>query len=107
MKRYGMVIGIQPEMIEKYKELHAAVWPDVLKMISACNIRNYSIYLKDNFLFSYFEYVGKDFDADMAKMAADPTTQKWWDVCKPCQKPLSSRNEGEWWANMEEVFHLE
>ena len=107
MKRYGMVIGIQPEKIEEYKELHAAVWPDVLKMISACNIRNYSIYLKDNFLFSYFEYVGEDFDADMAKMAADPTTRKWWDVCEPCQNPLSSRNEGEWWANMEEVFHLD
>ena len=107
MKRYGMVIGIQPEKIEEYKELHAAVWPDVLKMINACNIRNYSIYLKDNFLFSYFEYVGEDFDADMAKMAADPITQKWWDVCEPCQKPLSSRNEGEWWANMEEVFHLD
>ena len=105
MKRYGMVIGIRPEKIEEYKELHAAVWPDVLKMISACNIRNYSIYLKDNFLFSYFEYTGKDFDADMAKMAADPTTRKWWDVCEPCQDPLSSRKEGEWWANMEEVFH--
>ena len=107
MKRYGMVIGIQPEKIEEYKELHAAVWPDVLKMIGACNIRNYSIYLKDNFLFSYFEYVGEDFDVDMAKMAADPITQKWWDVCEPCQKPLSSRSEGEWWANMEEVFHLD
>jgi L-rhamnose mutarotase len=105
MKRYGMVIGIQPQKIEEYKELHAAVWPDVLKMIRACNIRNYSIYLKDNFLFSYFEYVGEDFDADMAKMAADPTTQKWWDVCKPCQQPLDSRKEGEWWASMEEVFH--
>ena len=107
MKRYGMVIGIQPEKIQEYKELHTAVWPDVLKMISACNIRNYSIYLKDNFLFSYFEYVGEDFDADMAKMAADPITRKWWDVCEPCQKPLSSRSEGEWWANMEEVFHLD
>ena len=102
-----MVIGIRPEKIEEYRELHAAVWPDVLRMIRVCNIRNYSIYLKDNTLFSYFEYTGKDFDADMAKMAADPTTRKWWDVCKPCQEPLGTRNEGEWWAEMEEVFHLD
>ena len=107
MKRYGMVIGVNPEKIEEYKKLHAAVWPDVLKMITKCNIKNYSIYLKDNTLFSYFEYVGSDFDADMAKMAADPTTQKWWDVCKPCQSPLKTREEGEWWAIMEEVFHLD
>lgn len=107
MKRYGMVIGVNPEKIEEYKKLHANVWPDVLKIITECNIRNYSIYLKDNMLYSYFEYVGDNFHADMEKMAADPTTQKWWDVCKPCQNPLASRKEGEWWAEMEEVFHLD
>jgi L-rhamnose mutarotase len=107
MKRYGMVIRVWPEKLEEYKRLHAAVWPDVLKMIKECNIRNYSIYYKDGYLFSYFEYVGADFDADMAKMAADATTQKWWAVCKPCQAPLSTRKEGEWWADMEEMFHCE
>ena len=105
MERYGMVIGVNPEKIDEYKKLHAAVWPEVLKKISECNIRNYSIYLIDNTLFSYFEYIGNNFDADMSKMAADPTTQKWWDVCKPCQQPLKTCEEGEWWANMEEVFH--
>jgi L-rhamnose mutarotase len=107
MKRYGSVIRVWPEKLEEYKKLHAAVWPDVLKMIKECNIRNYSIYHKDGYLFSYFEYVGKDFKADMDKMAADPTTQKWWDVCKPCQAPLPTRKPGEWWADMEEVFHCD
>ena len=105
MKRYGSVIQVKPEMLEEYKRLHANPWPEVLKMIEACNIRNYSIYLKDNFLFSYFEYVGEDFAADMAKMAADPITQEWWKHTDPCQEPLSTRKEGEWWASMEEVFH--
>lgn len=107
MKRYGMVIGVRSEKLEEYKQLHAAAWPGVLEMIRACNIRNYSIYHKDGYLFSYFEYVGSDFEADMAKMAADPLTQKWWGVCKPCQEPLATRAPGEWWANMEEVFYLE
>lgn len=107
MKRYGMVIRVRPEKLEEYKQLHAAVWPDVLKMIRACNIRNYSIYHKDGYLFSYFEYQGSDFAADMAKMAADPTTQRWWAVCEPSQDPLPTRAPGEWWANMEEVFHCE
>lgn len=107
MKRYGQVIGIKPDKIEYYKKLHANVWPEVLKMITECNIENYSIYLKDNFLFSYFEYVGNNFEADMAKMAADPNTQKWWKECMPCQSPIESREEGQWWADMEEVFHLD
>ncbi len=105
MQRYGMVIKVKPEKLEEYKALHAEPWPAVLDRISACNIRNYSIYYKDGYLFSYFEYVGDDFDADMAKMAADPTTQAWWKLTDPCQEPLESRAEGEWWADMEEVFH--
>jgi L-rhamnose mutarotase len=107
MKRYGSVIGVRAEKLEEYKKLHAAAWPDVLKMIKECNIVNYSIYYHDGLLFSYFEYTGNDYEADMAKMAADPTTQKWWDVCKPCQRPLESRKEGEWWAAAEEVFHTD
>ncbi len=107
MKRYGKIIGVKPEHFEEYKKYHAAVWPDVLKMISECNIRNYSIFHKDNQLFAYFEYYGTDFAADMAKMAADPTTLKWWAVMEPMQQPVENRKEGEWWANMEEVFHLD
>ena len=107
MTRYGMVLGVRPEAEEEYIRHHAAVWPDVLDMIRQCNIRNYSIYLKDGFLFSYFEYHGTDFAADMAKMAADPTTQKWWAIMEPMQDPLPTRQPGEWWANMPEVFHLD
>lgn len=107
MQRMGWVLGLKPEKVEEYKHLHAAVWPEVLSMISACNIRNYSIFLKEpeNLLFSCFEYHGSDFAADSAKMAADPKTQDWWAVCMPCQVPLETRKEGEWWASMEEVFH--
>lgn len=110
MRRYGMVIELKAEKIEEYKRLHAACWPDVLAKIAACNIRNYSIYLGEVtpgrfYLFSYFEYWGDDFDGDMAAMAADPVTQDWWSHCKPCQQPLETRAQGEWWANMEEVFH--
>ena len=105
MKRFGQVIRIRPEKFDEYRRLHAAVWPDVLKMITACNIRNYSIYHYNGTLFAYFEYVGDDFEADMAKMAADATTQKWWSVCKPCQDPVDDRKPDEWWHNLKEVFH--
>ena len=107
MKRYGQVIRLQPGVLDEYKKHHAAVWPGVLKMIRACNIRNYSIYHKDGFLFAYFEYHGKDYAADMARMAADPETQRWWAIMNPLQDPLPTRAEGEWWSNMEEVFHTD
>ena len=112
MKRYGSLIGLRDEKLEEYKTLHAAVWPDVLRMITACHIRNYSIFLRRmpdgrHYLFSYFEYAGEDFAADMARMAADSKTQEWWAICEPCQLPLADRAPGEWWAGMEEVFHTD
>jgi L-rhamnose mutarotase len=79
----------------------------VLATIRACNIRNYSIYHKDGFLFAYYEYLGNDHDADMARMAADPKTREWWSIMMPMQEPLATRAEGEWWARMEEVFHTD
>jgi L-rhamnose mutarotase len=107
MTRYASVIGMKPENRAEYERLHADVWPDVLAKIYECNIRNYSIYRYGELLFSYFEYIGNDFDGDMAKMAADPTTQKWWGVCKPLQSPVPDRADGEWWAAMPEVFHVD
>jgi L-rhamnose mutarotase len=107
MKRFGQIIGVKPEHFESYKKYHAAVWPEVLKKIKDCNIQNYSIFHKDGLLFAYMEYTGNDFEADMAKMADDPKTQEWWGIMKPIQQPLDTRVEGEWWSNMEEVFHLD
>ncbi len=105
MKRYGQVIKLRPEKYDEYVKLHANTWPAVLKMIHEANIRNYTIFHHDGFLFAYFEYIGTNFDADMAKIAADKTTQEWWSHCEPCQQPLETRKPGEWWANMQEVFH--
>lgn len=107
MKRIGQVIQLKPEMEAKYKELHANTWPKVLEMIEACNIRNFSIFLRDGFLFSYMEYIGNDYEADMKKMADDPITQLWWKETDPCQMPVVTAGPGVWWADMEEVFHTD
>jgi L-rhamnose mutarotase len=107
MRRFGQVIGVKPDQIEAYERIHAAVWPEVLAMIQACNISNYSIFRHQNLLFAYFEYVGADFDADMAKMAADSKTREWWTHTDSMQEPVEGRVPGEWWASMKEVFHTE
>jgi L-rhamnose mutarotase len=78
-------------------------------MIKSCNIRNYSIFLKEpeNILFAYFEYHGSDYAKDMQKMADDPKTREWWSICGPCQEPYATRKPGEWWAAMEQVFFVD
>jgi len=111
-KRVGMVTGLKPEKAAYYKELHANTWPGVLAAIKQYNIRNFSIYLKEidgkQYLFSYYEYIGDDYEADMKRIAADSTTQRWWHETDLCQLPLpEAAAKGEIWTPMEEVFHTD
>jgi L-rhamnose mutarotase len=107
MQRVAQVIGVAAEHIEEYERLHADVWPSVLAQIRRSGIRNYSIHRFGETLFSYFEYVGDDLDADLAAMAADPETQRWWAVCMPLQRPFEERPPGAWWLEIPEVFHVD
>ncbi len=105
IRRIASVIGVAAEHREEYERYHAAVWPGVLAQITRSNIRNYSIYRYGELLFSYYEYVGDDYEADMALMAEDPETQRWWSVQEPLQRPVDDRADGEWWHELPEVFH--
>lgn len=112
VQRYGAVIGVKPEKLEYYKQLHAKPWPTVNKAVKEANIRNYSIYLTQFddgkwYLFGYFEYTGNDFEADMKKLAEDNEVKRWWKETDPCQVGLKNRKDGEWWKTMEEVYHLD
>jgi L-rhamnose mutarotase len=80
----------------------------VLAAIREGNIRNYSIFLvpvgSKLYLFAYLEYVGKDIEADMARIGSDSETKAWIKFTdEGCQLPLSTRKPGEWWARMERL----
>jgi L-rhamnose mutarotase len=107
VKRYGQRIRVRPERIHDYEKLHAEPWPGVVEQIRRSNIRNYTIFRHGTDLFAYFEYVGDDFEADMAAMAADETTQQWWSLTDAMQEPLSDREAGAWWKTLDEVFHTD
>ena len=111
VKRFGSVIGLKPEKEQYYRELHANVWPTILKRLRESNIRNYSIYATKidgkKYLVSYFEYVGRDLESDMQAIANDPETQRWWKETDPCQIQLPSRKPGANWSDMEMVFLMQ
>jgi L-rhamnose mutarotase len=99
----GSLIGLKKRWEERYIVLHRRTFPGVLDRIRKSNIRNYSIFLYKGILFSYLEYHGKDYNADM-KAIADDTTRDWWKLTDPMQKPLEGRKKGEWWAAMKCVY---
>jgi L-rhamnose mutarotase len=74
------------------------VWPDVLKRIADSNIHDYTIYYSPELgcLFSHFVYTGDDWEKDMAAIAADENTRKWWAVTDPwLVQPKAARIDSE------------
>ena len=102
---FGQLGRLKPEKIQEYEALHANPWPEVLKTIHDCNLRNYSIFRHEDMVFAYFEYVGEDFEADMAKMAEDPVTQEWWKHTKPCFEKYAMDDASEFYHDMQSIFY--
>ena len=104
-KRIGMVIGIKPDQIEKYKTIHADSHPGVRDLLNKYNIHNLSIFLQEIegkfYEFGYYEYTGDDFEGDMDKLAAEPRNIEWLKICDPMQIPLPG---SESWTEMEQVY---
>lgn len=106
MKRLAQTIRLRPERREEYLALHRQVWPEVETALRKAGIRNYSIFLRGDTLFAYLEYHGRDFEADLASIAADPDTQRWWRLTDPCQEPWPDTGAGGNWSDLEEIWHL-
>ncbi|KAG8671369.1 hypothetical protein FPOAC2_04705 [Fusarium poae] len=112
-RRFAQIVKLKPEHLAEYKEVHARVWPDVLKQIGECNIRDYSIFYDDqsHILFASFKYIGSDYSGDMEKMAQNPRVREWWKMTDAWQESLvpgavsSESGEPSWWKPVEEVFY--
>jgi len=117
---HGGLIKVRPECLDQYLQLHDRTWEQVLSRMYESNIRDFTIWFHDetNLLFSQFVYVGDDFDADMANIAADPIVRWWWSFCEPCQEPFhwsgpppsqggggDPARPGEWWAPLRLATH--
>jgi L-rhamnose mutarotase len=107
LRRFAQIMQLLPEHEAAYVRYHEQVWPAVLQTIADCNITNHSIFLRNGTLFSYFEYHGDDYAADVRKMAACPMTERWWRIMDPMQMPMDDAKPGEKWSQMQEVFHFD
>ena len=105
VKRVGIVIQLQPDCIEEYKRLHSGSNPGVRDLLGKYHLTNFSIFLQQIgeawYEFGYYEYVGTDFDGDMARLASEPRNQAWLRQCDPMQLPLPG---AQGWTEMERVY---
>ena len=107
VQRYGMVIGVKDERIDDYKAVHADDHAGIRDLLEAVNMRNFSIFMQrlpdgDHYLFGYYEYVGADYEADMARLAAEPRNRAWLADTDAMQVPLPGADS---WTLMERVYY--
>ena len=106
MKRFAFKMFLKPGCEKEYEKRHAALWPELKKMIKDAGVSNYSIYWDrdSNFLFGYQEVADGAANTQDAS-AADEVTLRWWDYMKdimdtnPDNSPVT--------VPLQEVFHLD
>lgn len=107
VQRFAFVVDVVPERRQEYLRLHASVWLQVEAALAAHHVTNYTIFILEDTLFAYYEYVGRDHEADMALVDADPVTHEWLRHTDPCQVAFGRTARPEdGWRPLEEVWHL-
>ena len=107
VQRFAFVVDVVPERRQEYLRLHASVWLQVEAALAAHHVTNYTIFILEDTLFAYYEYVGRDHEADMALVDADPVTQEWLRHTDPCQVAFGrAAGPDDRWRPLEEVWHL-
>jgi len=98
--RYGQVCKLKKNetLKKKYIELHKNPWPEIGEIMRTCNMKNFTIFNIDDFLFAYFDYKGKNYQEDMKTFTSHPIVKKWKSLCDPCME--SYINDGDLWTDM-------
>ena len=110
MKRYCQTHKLvnDPELIEKYCELHAHVWPEVIEGQRQVGIVDMQIYRFDNQVFMICDTVDTfDWERDMARLAALPRQAEWEAYVSQYQGCDPSLPSASKWHLMEQIYSLQ
>lgn len=103
MRRFGTITKVKDSKLKEYIALHDNIPPEVVEAAARYGLRNFSIYYWDGYLFSYFEYEGDDYDADMAEKAKLAVMQKWECDCNDCFETMNDMEDFS--IMLQEIFH--
>jgi L-rhamnose mutarotase len=106
IKRIGMVIKLDSSRMKEYLGLHADSNAGVRDLLEKYNLRNFSIFITtlddgNYYEFGYYEYTGKNYEADMAALDNEPRNKEWLKICDPMQIPLKGETS---WKKMKQVY---
>jgi L-rhamnose mutarotase len=106
-ERYAMAVRLKNEKKDFYLKNHQNVWPEVLEELKKIKIKNYSIFLKEDFMFGYLEYEGDNFNKDMSQMRKIDIVDKWTKLMVDCFNPFPNNEDNDSWVMMDKIFYME
>ena len=107
MKRYCQTLTLvdNEQMIQKYVEAHAHVWPEIIQGQREVGILDMQIYRKGRSLFMIMDVKDDfDFQKDMAKLATLPRQAEWEAYVSQFQGCRANARSDEKWQLMERIF---
>ena len=104
MIRKAFLMTLRPGRQAEYERRHAAVWPDLLEVLKAHGVRNYSIFLERGAdrLFAYAEVESEEL---WRRISETEACRRWWSYMKELM--LTNPDDSPASENLEEVFHLD
>ena len=110
MNRHVLTVDLRDDRaaIERYRQHHADVWPEVVRSFRAVGVRDLDLYLLDRRLVMIVNLDdGLVLDEVLARhRASHPRVAEWEALMKTFQQPPPGARPGETWAPMEPVFAL-
>lgn len=96
-RRAAYILTVRSGMEDHYREVHRAVWPELIEEASRAGIHNHSVFMTGRTLFVYLE--ADDVTGALAKLLATPVKQRWDEFMRDFLEPES--------VTMKEVFHMD
>lgn len=109
MKRYCQTLALDPdpELISKYAEVHAQVWPEIKEGQRQVGILDMQIYRFENQVFMICDTVDDfDWDRDMGRLATLPRQAEWEAFVAKYQGCDPNAPSTDKWHRMEQIYHL-
>lgn len=107
MKRYCQTLTLvdDEELIAKYVEAHAHVWPEIIAGQREVGIVDMQIYRRGRSLFMIMDTADDfDFDRDMARLAGLPRQAEWEAYVAQFQGCAADASSADKWQMMERIF---
>jgi L-rhamnose mutarotase len=104
MQKFAFRMRLNPGMEAEYKRRHDEIWPELVDLLKAAGVSDYSIHL-DRETGVLFGVLWRTDDHRMDDLPGHPVMQRWWahmaDIMetKPDNEPVS--------VPLATVFHME